>query len=111
VPLIDPTAKKLSFEKWTPQDAANDPLALVLTKSMDWRYEREFRIIASSLEGPTKLYGNFVILPAGALTAIILGCESRGHAEVLRIVGEHAPGLLVKRVERVPNRYKLTVTI
>jgi hypothetical protein len=111
-PLIEkarPVRYSKTYPEWTPQAA--DPLELVLTKSMDWCYEREFRILATSLDGPTKLFGNFVTLPEGALTAIILGCESQDHAEVLTIVSEHAQRLLVKRAERVPNQYKLTITI
>ena len=111
-PLIEkarPVRCSKTYPEWTSQAA--DPRELVLTKSMDWCYEREFRILATSLDGPTKLYGNFVTLPDGALTAIIVGCESQNHAEVLSIVNEHAPGLLIKRAERVPNHYKLTITI
>ena len=77
---------------------------------MDWCYEREFRIIATSLDGPTKLDGNFVTLPDGALTAIILGCESRDQAELISIINEYAPGLPINRAERVPNHYQLTIT-
>jgi hypothetical protein len=40
----------------------DDPPALVLTKSKDWCYEREFRIMGSLQGGPAKLGGNFVPL-------------------------------------------------
>lgn len=109
-PLIEkarPVRYSQTYPEWTPQTA--NPLELVLTKSMDWCYEREFRIIATSLDGPTKLYGNYGNLPDGALTAIILGCESQNQAELTRIVNEYAPGLTIKRMVRVPNHYKLTV--
>jgi hypothetical protein len=106
-----PVRYRETYPEWTPQDADKDILALVLTKSMDWCYEREYRIIASSLDGPTKLYGNYVKLPTGALTSIILGCESQDQAEVESIVREYAPGVLVKRAVRVANQYKLTIGI
>ena len=35
------------YPEWTPH-GVTDPLELVFTKSMDWAYEREFRIIASA---------------------------------------------------------------
>jgi hypothetical protein len=76
---------------------------------MDWCYEREFRIVGSLQGGPAKLDGNFVPLPDGALTAIILGCESTDHAELMSIVNEYAPGLPVKRMVRVPNHYQLAI--
>jgi hypothetical protein len=113
-PLIEkarPVRYEKTYPEWTPQGLADNPLAPVLTKAMDWCYEKEFRIVATSLDGPTKLSGDFVSLPDGALTSIILGCESKDHAEVLSIVKEHAPGVLIKRAERVPNHYELTITV
>ncbi|MGD0049022.1 MAG: hypothetical protein ABSE42_18635 [Bryobacteraceae bacterium] len=100
---------KKTYPEWTPQGVVHDPLALVLTKAMDWCYEREFRIVGSLQGGPAKLDGNFVPLPDGALTAIILGCESTDHAELMSIVNEYAPGLPVKRMVRVPNHYQLAI--
>jgi hypothetical protein len=61
--------------------------------------------------GPAKLDGDFVPLPNGALTAIILGCESQNRTELTSIVNQYAPGLAVKRMVRVPNHYKLEMTI
>ena len=104
-----PVRYSKTYPEWTLHGAAIDPLPLVLTKSIDWAYEREFRIVGSALDGPLKLHDNFVVLPEGALTAIILGCESPDHAEVLSVVNEYGPGLPLKRAVRVPNHYKLTV--
>ncbi len=105
-----PVRYRDTYPEWTPQGAVNDPLELILTKSKDWCYEREFRIMGSLLDGPTKLHDNFVILPDGALTAIILGCQSQDHDEVRGIIDQHAPALPIKRAVRVPNHYKLTIT-
>jgi hypothetical protein len=104
-----PVRYRKTYPEWTPQMGIEDALDLVLTKAMDWSYEREFRIIATSLDGPTKLHEKFVMLPAGALTAIILGCECQDQAEVLSLVNKHAPDLPVKRAVRVPNHYKLAI--
>jgi len=106
-----PVRYKDSYPEWTPQGAMDDLLALVLTKSKDWCYEREFRIMGSLQGGPAKLDGNFVPLPDGALTAIILGCESQNQTELASIVNQYAPGLTVKQMVRVPNHYELAVTI
>lgn len=111
-PLIEkarPVRYRKTYPVWTPLSALNDPLEVVFTKSMDWSYEREFRILASSLDGPLKLYDNFVLLPAGALTSIIVGCESKDYAEVLTIVSEHMPLVSMKRIVRSPNEYKLQI--
>ena len=113
-PLIEkarPVRYKKEYPEWTPQGVVDDPLALVLTKAMDWSYEREFRIIATSSEGPTRLDDNYVTLPDGTLTAIILGCESQNEAELTGIVNEYSPGLVIKRAVRVQNHYKLDISI
>jgi hypothetical protein len=71
---------------------------------MAWCYEREFRLTASPfVDGPLRLDGNFVTLPEGALTAIIVGCGNADFEEVREIVEEHAPGLPIKLNE--PRSY------
>ena len=109
-PLIKharPVHYKNDYPEWTPQNFVLNTdanvLELVLTKAMDWSYEREWRIIASGLDGPMKLYNeNFVKLPPGALSAIIIGCEN---AKIIRksigIVKTHRPGLKIKWALRV----------
>ena len=104
-----PVRYRKTYPEWLPQTAMESALDLVLTKSMDWCYEREFRVIATSLDGPTKLHDNYVLLPPGALTAIIVGCESNDFAEILDLVKAHAPGVKVRRAARVPNHYQLAI--
>jgi hypothetical protein len=53
-------------------------MQLVLTKSTDWQYEREFRLIGSPSHPdgpPLKLDGDFLHLPPGALASSLLGVE------------------------------------
>jgi hypothetical protein len=78
---------------------------------MDWCYEREWRIIASGLDGATKLHdSDFVKLPPRALTSIIIGCENRDHPEVADIVRQYQPGVKIKWALRVPNIFKLAIS-
>lgn len=91
-----PIRYKEEYPEWTPQsygpEKDDNVLELVLTKAMDWCYEREFRIIATTREGPAKLYdGNFVKLPPSALTAIIIGCENRNHTRSQKSCGSMLP--------------------
>jgi hypothetical protein len=51
----------------------------------------------SSRSDPLQLHDNFVHLPEGALTAIIVGCESNDHDEIASIVKEHPPNVRIKR--------------
>jgi hypothetical protein len=113
-PLIEkarPIRYRDTYPEWTPQAMTDEPLALVLSKAKEWCYEREFRIMGSPTGGPAKLDGEFVPLPEGALTAIIIGCESTNQAELIEMVNKYAPGLAIRRMVRVPNHYKLTISV
>lgn len=96
------------YPDWVPQGTEADALDMFLTKSDCWACEREFRVISASDCEPLELHGDFFKLPPGSLLSIIVGCEG-DHAEVMRVVGEHDPGLPVKRMIRVPNHYRLTI--
>ena len=101
-----------TYPEWTPQAMVGDPLALILSKAKEWCYEQEFRIIGSPTGGPIKLVdGQFVPLPEGALTAIILGCDSPHEAELTNLIDQYAPGLTIKRMVRIPNHYKLAISV
>lgn len=113
-PLIErarPVRYQETYPEWTPLAVTDGPLDLVLTKSKDWAYEREFRILGSLIDGvPTKLDGNFVRLPGDALTGIILGCENQDRNEILELLKAYAPTVALRRATRVPNYYRLTIT-
>ena len=59
--------------------------------------------MGSPTGGPAKLDGEFVPLYEGALTAIIIGCESTNQAELIEMLNEYAPSLSIKRMVRIPN--------
>ena len=69
--------------KWMPHQVAQGEAAeLLLTKSEDWSYEREYRIVGKSAQSgfgkedyPLKIEGKFMGIPAGALQAVLVGCE------------------------------------
>ena len=113
-PLIEkarPVNYCRAYPEWTLKALLNNPLPIVLTKSMDWCYEREFRLIASPfVDGPLQMDGSFVALPDGALTAIIVGCENTDFDEIKAMVDEHAPGLAIKRASLVPFQFELTIS-
>jgi hypothetical protein len=79
---------------------------MALTKAADWYYEKEFQVIARSEvdDGhPLRLHGQRIRLPENALASVVVGCEGDYQA-IHRIVDQHAPGLPVRRIKRVPNR-------
>ena len=99
-----------TYPEWTNPYEMPDPLDLILTKSEEWWYEREWRIVATPLDGPLKICNaDFVRLPDGALTAIIVGAASSCYDEVTSIVRTHAPTVLVKRARKVPYSYSLVI--
>jgi hypothetical protein len=111
-PLIS-KARPVSYSKdypewtWTAIWDGN-PLRVILNKSADWCYEREFRLIGvQTTDGSAKLDGNYVALPDGAVTAIVLGCENRLHDEVRKILDDYAPAVSIKRIIREQSHYRL----
>jgi len=108
-----------SYPKWSPHSLVETgAYQVLLTKSDDWRYEREFRIIGLSdgvnrrfadLEDhPLVVKDGFLNLPTGSLKAVIAGCEA--DYESIRAVAVAAdPALKVKRAIRSPNKYRLKI--
>lgn len=88
------------------------PDALLLTKSQEWAYEHEYRIIARNEEiDPTfsvKTSKDYLGLEPRALTAVVAGCNA-DLASIQSIVDESGCGILVKRAVRRPDRYHLDV--
>lgn len=86
--------------------------ASLLTKSAEWSYEDEYRLLArDGTIDPTfslATEGNFLNLPTGAITAVIAG--SRAKIDTIReIVQKVAPGLPVKRAVQRPYEYHLDI--
>jgi len=89
----------------------------LLTKSKDWQYEEEYRVIAKRSSAGSRAGDRVVIsddgylsLPAGALKSIVVGCEAN-YELVAAIVKQHAPDLPVKRAVRSPNQYRLKIEV
>jgi hypothetical protein len=99
------------YPAWVPHKMLDHALAMLLTKSDVWVYEREFRVVASPdyPDGhPMKLDGEFLKLPPRSLVGIIVGCRGN-YAEVMQIVNQHAPGLPLKCMLLDPSHYRLTI--
>jgi hypothetical protein len=99
------------YPSWPPHRMREFALDMLLTKSDEWAYEKEFRVIGSPdrPDGhPLKLDGDFLKLPPRSLVGILVGCKG-DYTEVAKIVEEHAPSLPVKRIVQIPNHYRLTI--
>jgi hypothetical protein len=105
-----------SYPEWLPHSLAEgDPSDILLTKSDDWQYEHEYRVIcfAEGVARPITKHSLFIKdgflgLPAGSLKAVITGCEAK-HEEIAGLVENLAPHVNVKRAVRAPDRYRLQI--
>ena len=92
-----------------------DVFQTFVTKSPDWGYENEYRILARDGKAddvPPQFLpitsNDLLPLPPSALTAIIAGC--RADVDTIKAsVEKHAPGLPVKRAVQAPDRYSLSI--
>lgn len=97
-------------------DDFSDPRQLVdavlLTKSREWAYEDEYRLLARDEDlDPTfsvKTAKDYLSLASGALTGIICGSNADIPA-IQAVVGRSGVDVSVKRAVRTPNRYHLDI--
>ena len=106
-----------SYPQWAPHSLmSTDQPPVLLTKSDDWEYEREYRIIGLAegvsrpvgLQHPLKVSDNFLRLGKGALQAVIAGCEA-DHEKIRATVQGIDPSLMVKRAVRMRSKYRLEI--
>lgn len=126
-------ALKVRYQKKYPTFHLNDPgfeINMLLVKSDDWRYEKEFRLICPrhtdprftdadphsiifhsiAFHSPLITVGNYLQI-GPVLTSIILGCqiEDEAAAKIGELAREHAPHVRVRRARRASNQYRLVV--
>jgi hypothetical protein len=118
------TTFKISYNDIYPIfDAAENTmmkrLLPLITKSADWSYEEEFRIIAQERRAATPhctlmTDHNFFTFPPAFLKSVVIGCqmsESDEH-KIRKIVAQRTgEPLVVKRAVRVDNRYRLAIEL
>jgi hypothetical protein len=88
---------------------------MVLTKSTDWAYEHEYRILGRAGEfdqEPTqsipKTVGDFFALPPGALAGIITGCKADMEL-VNRIVRDSPLPIKVYHAVQIEHAYRVSI--
>lgn len=84
----------------------------LLTKSREWCYEQEYRILAREEKlDPTfslATEGEFLRLPPGAITTVIAGARA-DVATIREIIRRVRPGLPLKRAVQRPHEYGLDI--
>ncbi len=93
---------------------SDDDLSPFYTKSADWSYEEEYRLIAQEeahalASGTLMTRDGFFQLSDGDLRSIIVGASVTADAtrEILEIA--KAAAIMVKKASRVPHRYELDI--
>jgi hypothetical protein len=91
-----------------------------VTKSADWSYEVEWRLVAlergfalSSLDPDLLITDNdFLTLPRGVLRSVTIGCLADDPSRVLieGLVKIHAPDVLVRQATLASDRYELRIS-
>jgi hypothetical protein len=97
-------------------DTLNDPKALLdavlLSKSSEWAYENEYRILARDKNADPGFLAttdeDFLDLLPGALTGIIVGCNADIQA-IRSAVQDCAPHLPMKQAVKAPHKYHLEI--
>ncbi len=86
------------------------------TKSSDWQYEEEYRLIAEEEQGAfdhrtLKTQDQFYRLPPGSLTCIIIGARAsdEDRRTIRKIIDHSSRNLLVRQATRAPDRYELLI--
>jgi hypothetical protein len=94
----------------------NQDLSPFYTKSSDWQYEEEYRLIAEEERGAfdhrtLKTEDQFYKLPPGSLMSIIIGARASPETckTIRSIVDRSDSKLLIRQAGRAPDRYELLI--
>jgi hypothetical protein len=111
-------ALQVCYQKEYPRLLLHDRdsrINMLLVKSDDWAYEREFRLICPRFTdvraSPLIMDGNYLQLGPNDLASIILGCQIEDDAmvKIKELVKEYAASVKVRQVRRALNRYQLVI--
>ncbi len=108
-------AKKVTYRNELPaQSLRRTDFDSLVTKSDDWKYENEYRIIAKDIEFSTAAdtfhtKDDFLEIPREAIKSITLGCSSsdKDWKSLCGAVSVSGLNVLIRRARRSPTRYQL----
>ena len=92
---------------------ADEAQRMLTTKSDDWAYEREYRLIARAGEADENnqvlslvTWNNYLHINRQWLASVIAGCRCPVD-ELKALISKHAPGLAVKRAVMSTHSYRV----
>src|SRR6516164_10419885 len=110
------TGCRQRFTVEDPYDIVSGGYPALFTKSEDWSYEAEWRLIAEERRfarsfWTLKTNNDFLTLAPGVLTSVTIGClaDEPSRQRIEDIVFSNAPGVLVRQATLAPDRYELRI--
>ncbi len=112
------TAQKIIYTEKLPyyriDGGPDEAQFMLLTKSDEWKYKSEYRIIALAGEALGERAGllvtrkDYLQIEKQWLVSVIAGCRSPLD-EIRELVSKYSPGLPIKRAAMAPDAYRVTV--
>lgn len=90
----------------------------LLTKAVDWAYEREWRLVAEERQAPhtwpetINVDNGFLELPLGAVKSVTIGClaSQEARTEISDMVDNFSPDVVVRQAVLSADRYELVIS-
>ena len=113
-------ATKVTYSTTYPDhDLCDTGYKPLITKSEDWAYEAEWRLVAEERAfatapvppGALITDNDFLTLPAGVLSSVTIGClaSDSSRRQIERLVKSRAPGVLVRQATLATDRYEIKI--
>lgn len=116
-PFLKAVTKVRYLSAYPAYDIVDGDYGALITKSADWSYEAEWRLIAEErafARSPLtiKTDNDFLNIPFGLLESIIIGCLTGESAQkqIETIVKNNAPSVLIRKATLARDKYELVIT-
>jgi hypothetical protein len=112
------TAEKVKYVSAYPAfDVLKGSYESLFTKSADWSYEAEWRLITeersfASSPRTIKTDNDFLTIPTNLLKSVTIGClaENSTRQRIENLIKTNAPSVLVRQATLSPDKYELVIT-
>jgi hypothetical protein len=116
-PFSRATTKVRYLSAYPAYDIVEGAYDSLFTKSADWSYEAEWRLIAEERafarsSRTIKTDDDFLLIPSGVLNSVIIGCltDKSTQRRIENIIRTNAPSVLVRKATLARDKYELVIT-
>ncbi|WOJ89546.1 DUF2971 domain-containing protein [Methylocapsa polymorpha] len=113
-------ATKIKYRTTYPAHDIVTGYEFLITKSQDWSYEAEWRLIAEERafeiapepDDALRTDNDFLTLPSGVLKSVTIGClaDESSRRLIEHLVKTHATNVLVRQATLASDRYELRIS-